>query len=148
MTDLIWKTEKRKVKDLIAYQKNPRVLLDAKAEVLKESLTKFNLVEIPVVDSHNTIIAGHQRIKVMILLGRSEEEIDVRVPNRPLTEKEFQEYNLRSNVDIGEWDWNLLKGYEIDDLLKVGFNENELDKFWDNELSVEEDHFDVKKARS
>lgn len=80
MTDLIWKTEKRKVKDLIPYQGNPRVLLESKAELLKESITTFNIVEIPVIDTNNTIIAGHQRIKVMMLLGRGEEEIDVRVP--------------------------------------------------------------------
>lgn len=146
MEKLIWHTEKRKVKELKAHQKNPRVLLDAKAEILKESFDKFDLVEIPVVDLDNTIIAGHQRITVMLRLGRGEEEIDVRVPNRALTEEELDEYNLRSNISIGEWDWDALQSYDIDDLLKVGFEENDLAKFWDNELAVENDQFDVRKA--
>ena len=146
MTDLIWHTEKRKVKDLISYQKNPRILLETKAEILTESFNKFNLVEIPVIDLNNTIIAGHQRITIMMRLGRGDEEIDVRVPSRALTEEELKEYNLRSNINIGEWDWNLLKGYDIDDLLNVGFEEKELDKFWDNELSVEDDNFNIEKA--
>jgi hypothetical protein len=34
-------------------------------------------------------------------LGRGDEFIDVRVPNRELTELEFKEYNIRSNVSIG-----------------------------------------------
>ncbi|MEK7570880.1 MAG: DNA methyltransferase [Patescibacteria group bacterium] len=146
MEKLIWHTDRRKVKDLIGYQKNPRVLLDNRAELLTESFNKFNLVEIPVIDTDNTIIAGHQRVAILMRLGRGEEEIDVRVPNRPLTKEELSEYNLRSNVHVGEWDWNALKGYEIEDLLTVGFNDIDLEKFWDNELAVESDSFDVTKA--
>jgi hypothetical protein len=33
-------------------------------------------------------------------IGRGDEFIDVRVPNRELTELEFKEYNIRSNVSI------------------------------------------------
>lgn len=123
---LTWTTEKRKVKDLIPWDRNPRKLTDEQKDALKKSLTKFDLVEIPVVNTDNRLIAGHQRTYILTLEGRSEEEIDVRVPSRPLTEDEFTEYNLRSNKNTGEWDWEKLAEFEKSVLKEVGFTENEI----------------------
>lgn len=131
MNNLIWHTEKRKVKDLVPYDLNPRILSEDVAEKLTESLNKFNLVEIPAIDTQNKIVAGHQRIKIMLLLGRGEEEIDVRVPNRTLTEEEFKEYNLRSNLNVGDWDWDLLGNLDESFLSTAGFTSEELDKIFD-----------------
>ena len=77
---LEWHTEKRKVRDLIPYEYNPRILTDAKKEKLRKSLEKFNLAEIPAVNTDNIIIAGHQRILILMEVGRGDESIDVRVP--------------------------------------------------------------------
>jgi len=140
---LFWHTEKRKIKDLIPYVDNPRKLPDERAEKLKDSLNKFNLVEIPAIDMRNKILAGHQRIKIMLLLGRGEEEIDVRVPNRGLTKEEFREYNLRSNIEAGEWDFELLKNFEIEMLLDSGFDNFDLSQILDENLSVDDDEFKV-----
>ena len=143
---LNWHTEKRRVKDLIPYERNPRTLTDVRANNLKASVKKYNFVEIPVIDTDNKILAGHQRMKIMILLGRGEEEIEVRVPNRKLTKKEFEEYNLRSNVSIGEWDFEMLKELDISLLLDVGFTNSDLSHIWDENLSVEEDEFNINEA--
>ena len=49
------------------------------------------------------------------------------MPSRELTEKEFDEYLIRSNQNGGEFDFNLLEEYfEADDLLEFGFNEEDL----------------------
>ena len=120
MEQLKFKTEERKVKDLVPYKYNPRKLSAEKKQKLKESLTKFDLAEIPVINTDNVIIAGHQRVVVLLELGRGDELIDVRVPNRTLTEEEFKEYNVRSNIQIGEWDEDILKevfaDFDLDDL--------------------------------
>ncbi len=143
MSNLIWHTEKRKIKDLVPYELNPRKLSNEQAEKLKESLTKFNLVEIPVIDTHNKILAGHQRIKIMLLLGRGNEEIDVRIPNRELTREEFKEYNLRSNIQAGDWDMELLSDLDESFLSEVGFSSEELDDIFGIEDTPEE--FDLQK---
>lgn len=143
MTNLIWHTEKRKIKDLIPYELNPRKLSDYQAEKLKSSLDKFNLVEIPAIDTNNKIVAGHQRIKIMLILGRGEEEIDVRIPNRDLTQEEFSEYNLRSNIEAGEWDFSLLDDLSESLLSEVGFTSEELDSIFDIEVTPES--FDLQK---
>jgi ParB-like chromosome segregation protein Spo0J len=98
LAPLEWRNEKRKVKDLVPYEFNPRRLTEERKQLLINSIEKFNLAEVPAVNTDNVIIAGHQRVKVLMELGRGEESIDVRVPNRSLTEKEFKEYNLTSNT--------------------------------------------------
>ena len=85
---LSWTTVQKRVCDLVPQEVNPRKITDKQMSDLKKSLQKFNLVEIPVVDTNNKVLAGHQRLKAMQLLGRGDELIDVRVPNRELTEDE------------------------------------------------------------
>lgn len=123
---LIWHTEQRRVDDLIPWGPNPRQMTEKQAADLKKSLERFNLMSIPVIDSDNTIVSGHQRMKIMQLLGRGEEIIDVRVPNRKLTDKELEEANLRENKNTGEWDFDLLASFDADLLLDVGWTDEEL----------------------
>ena len=127
LAPLEWSTEKRKVKDLIPYEYNPRKLTEDKKQKLRESLEKYNLAEIPAINTNDVIIAGHQRVVVLMELGRGDELIDVRVPNRELTEQEFKEYNIRSNVPTGEWDVDILNAIFGDiDLLALGLNVDDI----------------------
>lgn len=127
MPKLEWKTEKRKINDLVPYEHNPRQMTEKQNKDLTKSLEKFNLVEIPAINVDGTILAGHQRLRIMQTVGRGDEEIDVRVPNRQLTEKEVQEYNIRSNKNTGEFDFDILaNAFETEDLLDWGFDPTEL----------------------
>ncbi|MEK7556806.1 MAG: DNA modification methylase, partial [Patescibacteria group bacterium] len=120
---LTWKTEHRKVADLVPYEFNPRKISPEQAERLTASIEKFNLVEIPAINTDGVIVAGHQRLAIMKAIGRGAEIVDVRVPNRRLTEAEIQEYNLRSNKNTGEWDFELLAGHFDEGMLEsVGFD--------------------------
>ena len=57
----------------------------------------------------------------MMDIGRGEEEIDVRIPSRCLTESEFKEYNITSNVPVGFWDVDILEEHFADvDLESLG----------------------------
>lgn len=67
---LQWHTEKRKVADLVPYSYNPRKITNERLERLKVSLKKYNLAEIPAINTDNVIVAGHQRVKVLMDLGR------------------------------------------------------------------------------
>ena len=140
MTKLKWSTEKRLVKELIPYENNPRKMTKDQVDQLTKSLKKFDLVEIPVINTDNKIIAGHQRLKIMAALGMVDDLIDVRVPNRLLTDKEYEEYNIRSNKNTGEWDWDILGNvFDKDDLVEWGFNELELGL-----MTLTEDGFEEK----
>jgi hypothetical protein len=134
---LVWNTEKRKISDLIPHATNPRYMTERQIEDLKNSLEKFNLAEIPAINQDNTILAGHQRIKVMALIGRGEEEVEVRVPNRLLTAEEAKEYLIRSNRNTGEWDWDVLAAnFTPMDLTTWGFEKWEIPEMKTPELTA------------
>lgn len=143
--ELVWHTETRTVDSLIPNENNPRILSKATEANLKKSLEKFNLVEIPAIDEDNKIIAGHQRVHILKLLNRGREEIDVRVPNRKLTDEEYNAYLLTSNAVTGDWDFELLKSFDLEMLEDIGFDMEDLSLHWDTG-TLEDDDFDEKKA--
>jgi len=145
MTKLIWHTTRRKVNDLLPYVKNPRSISEKQMSDLKKSLKRFNLVELPAVDVDGKIVAGHQRIRALQILGRGDELIETRVPNRKLTQKEYDQYLITSNVVGGDWDFSKLKSFNLDMLVDVGFNKSELEDVWNEHLEVEGDDFDETK---
>jgi len=145
MQKLKWHTEKRIINDLIPYERNPRKITEKQRNDLEKSLRKFDLMSIPVINTDNTIISGHQRMGILQILGRGSEEIDVRVPNRKLTENEFKEANLRENKNIANWDWDKLAEEDEKLLLEVGFDEEELEnptfeteEDWEKEEDIRE----------
>lgn len=143
---LVWRTEKRRVNDLLPYDKNPRKITDTQMELLKESLVKFNLAELPAINLDGKICAGHQRIKALQLLGRGDELIEIRTPNRKLTPSEFKEYLLTSNRSGGSWDFDILASdFDIDTLLTAGFDSHDLTNIFDDSLEVSDDSFDEEK---
>ena len=95
------------------------------------------------------IIGGNQRVSALMMVGRGDEEIDVRVPNRKLTKKEVKEYAIISNTHAGEFDFEILEVEFADvELAEIGFDipgwddwQIQLDK--DLVGDVQEDDFDV-----
>ncbi len=149
MEQLKWETKKVKVKDLIQLDINPRKISEDKKQKLVGSLEKFNLVEIPAVNTDLQIIGGNQRVTALLLVGRGEEEIDVRFPNRKLTKKEVKEYAIISNTHAGEFDFEILD-LEFADISigELGFEIEGWDD-WKNKQDTllageaQEDDFDV-----
>ena len=60
-----WHNETRLLSELIPYEFNPRQLTKKQYKDLTKSLKKFNLAEIPAINTDNKIIAGHQRIRIL-----------------------------------------------------------------------------------
>lgn len=135
---LEWHTEKIKIKDLVPCNYNPRKITPERLDKLRNSLQKYNLAEIPAANTDKVIIAGHQRVKVLMDLGRGDELIDVRFPNRTLTEQEFKEYNVVSNISVGYWDVDILEDCFADiDLMDLGLDlQNDLEDIIENEEQI------------
>ena len=85
MDKITWTTEKRKLGDLKAWDKNPRQLSDHDAKNIKESMDTFGLADPLIVNTDNTIIGGHMRKRV---IGDAKQLVDVRVPDRRFTDRE------------------------------------------------------------
>lgn len=114
MVALKWTTEQRRVADLIPTDYNPRDRDEKGQHKLVGSLNKFNLVETPVINLDNHIIAGQRRWEVYMESDRKDEHIDVRVPNRMLTKDEVDEYILISNTHAGKWSLPKLEAHFSD----------------------------------
>jgi len=145
MKKLSWKTIQKTVNELVPQEVNPRVMSDKQMSDLKKSLSKYGLVEIPAIDFNGDILAGHMRMKAMKLLGRGEEVIDVRFPNRKLTEQEAKQYLIASNKISGDWDFDLLKSFDFETLEFAGFDPIEIGTLMDADKEVAEEKFDVEK---
>jgi len=119
-----WKLEKRLIKDLRQHARNPRKLEKHDAEHLKASIKRFGQCEPLVINSDDTVIGGHQRMRTLQKLGYK--EVDVYVPDEPLTDREVDELNIRLNRNNGSWDFDMLaNAWELDDLFDWGFTEGE-----------------------
>lgn len=125
---MIWKTERRKIVDLNPAQYNPREMNEKEAADLRQSLESFDLVDPIVVNLNNSIIGGHQRIT--LLKEKGVVEVDVRVPDRLLTQDEEIELNLRLNKNRGRFNFDELANMDDELLKKVGFDEEELKKIF------------------
>ncbi|MGM9510178.1 hypothetical protein ACS5NO_20755 [Larkinella sp. GY13] len=139
MTEL-FVTEKRRVQDLVPYEKNPRKITAAKQRELESKIGQFGLIGLPVVDADGTLMAGHQRCKVMLAMGKGHELIDVRVATRKLTEAEFKEISVIENSTFGEWDKLLLQSdfSEYVDLGSYGIDLGDLEAQLKEALPEEE----------
>ena len=131
---------------LVPASYNPRTWDDKSFEKLTESIKLFGLVDPLVVNSYpdrkNAIIGGHFRYEVAKRLGIK--EVPVVYVNIPDIEKE-KELNLRLNRNTGQWDWETLKSFDTSLLLDIGFDEADLANIWNENLSVEDDEFNIQK---
>lgn len=143
MNKINWHSEIKKVKDLISYGDNPRKITKEALQKLKQRITDRGFHDVIVVDSDNTILSGNQRKKALDELGI--QEVTVLVPDRKLTEEEIKQIALESNLNDGEWDFEKLKDFNLELLTDIGFDSNTLLNFWEPELKVKEEKFDVEK---
>lgn len=124
---------------------NPRNLSEKQEKDLTESIKRFGLVDALIVNKNisrkNVLIGGHQRYVIAKKLGYK--EMPVVFVDLPL-EKE-KELNLRLNRNTGEWNLDLLREFDINLLLDVGFDDNDLADIWDENLEIEDDDFDSEK---
>jgi len=133
---ITWSAEKRNISDLIPAEYNPRQMTEKQAENLEKSLSKFDLAAPIIINQNNTVIGGHQRINILKRAGKL--EVDVRVPDRQLSEEEEKELNLRLNKNLGEWDFDGLMNMDGNLLKDVGFEDWELESIGQTDLSEDE----------
>ena len=127
MDEGIITTKQYHIDELIFAEYNPRQLTKDQYQGLKDSITRFGLVDPVIINKHkerdNIIVGGHQRVKIAKDLGYKE----VPCVEVNLTPEKERELNIRLNKNTGEWDWDSLANYfDVSDLLEWGFTDDEL----------------------
>jgi len=115
------------LKDLKPNEYNPKRMTEKEAKDLEESIVRFGLVDPLIVNNaegrKNIIIGGHQRYKIYQKLKF--DNIPVVYVNIPDIKRE-RELCLRLSKNTGSWDDDLLVNFDEEELLDIGFTENEL----------------------
>lgn len=139
------KIEEVSIGSLKASEYNPRKMTEKQEKDLTESLKRFGLVDPIIVNSYqgreNIIIGGHARFKIAQKLKLK----TVPVVYLSLPYDKEKELNLRLNRNTGEWDYELLKSFDLNLLLDTGFDEIDFSKIFDDTLEVEDDNFNIEK---
>lgn len=127
---------------LIPYASNPRNNAGA-VDAVAGSIKEFGFKNPIIVDSNNTIIAGHTRLLAARKLGL--ETVPIIVAN-DLTEKQVKAFRIADNKasEMSEWDEELL-ALELSDLsgMFTGFDEKELSDLFNTKQEVVEDEYDI-----
>lgn len=136
-----WKTEYRKIADLIDYENNPRQINKDNYKKLVESLKQDGYHARICINKDNTIIGGHQRKKAMLDAGYTpQDEIEVIVPSMLLSEDDLKRINIRDNLPYGEWDFDILANtFNMDDLIDWGMPEDFLPDKIEDEINPQGD---------
>lgn len=125
-------------------QYNPRTWDSVATKKLTKSVKRFGLVDPLIVNSSperkNIVIGGHFRLEVAKKL--SIDKVPVVYINIPDLKKE-KELNLRLNRNTGSWDYDLLKSFDTDILVDIGFDNTDIQSIWNEALTVEDDEFDT-----
>ena len=133
MQKLEWHETTLNINQLKPFDKNPRYITKDQFKKLKQSIEDSGYNQRLLIDTDYTIIGGHQRYQVFKEIGLS--EIKVLIPNRKLTEKEFERINIQDNIGFGNWDLDVLSScFEIHELIDWGIDTNLF-----SDLAVEEE---------
>jgi ParB-like chromosome segregation protein Spo0J len=121
--------EKIEINKLKAATYNPRQISTKQYKDLKESITKFGLVDPIIVNQYFTenyyvVIGGHQRLKICKELGYK----DIGCIILDLNKEQERELNIRLNKNTGTFDMDILANeFDIDQLVDWGFKHIDLD---------------------
>jgi DNA modification methylase len=138
--------EKVKIEQLEPATYNPRQISTKQFNDLKESITKFGMVDPLIVNKCYTIIGGHQRYKICKQLGYKEIGCII----LDLDKEQERELNIRLNKNTGEFDMDILANeFDIEELTEWGFKEIDLGLNIDKitEGNTEDDHIPEVKER-
>jgi len=117
----------KQINDLIFAEYNPRQLSDTQYKHLKDSISRFGLVD-PIIinknkDRKDIIIGGHQRTKVWKSMGHR----SVPCVELDLSLDQEKELNVRLNKNVGSWDHDMLaNNFDLDELKEWGFDDKDL----------------------
>jgi len=111
--------ENKKISELKPAPYNPRKSSEEQEENLKQSLTKFGLVE-PIVFNKQTgnIVGGHFRVRELTKMNVK--EVDCVIVDLSLQDE--KELNIRLNANTGDFDWEKLSDWDSDELEEWGLD--------------------------
>lgn len=105
---------------------NPRKITKKKAKELQESLEQFGDFGIIVVDEHNNIISGHQRVNAL-RISKGDNATVLCKKLIGYSQPELRAINIKANTHSGDWDMDKLAEWTADLNLNLGLELPQID---------------------
>ena len=106
---------------------NPRKIKKEKFEELKKSMEDYGDFGLFLIDEHDNVIAGNQRLQVLLQTNPDQEILCKRLIG--YTESELRAINIKDNTHAGDWDLNILAEWTADLNIDLGIDlDQDLDK--------------------
>lgn len=125
---------------------NPRTWNEKQMADLKASIRKYGFVTPLLANAakgrENVILSGHFRVSAAEELGYDKVPVSYVKIEDIEAEKEL---NIRLNLNQGEWNWELLREFDLELLTDVGFSTEDLQHLWDDISEIEPDDFNVEE---
>ena len=109
------------VSDLKSGFGNPRKITKKKKDELKKSIETFGDFGLILIDEHNNLIAGNQRVAVLREMNPEATVLCKRLIG--YTESELKAINIKDNTHAGEWDLDMLSDWMSDIKLELGYDD-------------------------
>lgn len=120
-----WEHKETKIGELKPYEKNPRTISEEAMAKLVRSIKEDGYHQRIICTNDGLVIGGHQRIRALKEAGyKDSDKVGVLIPDRELTEAEFQRINIRDNLQAGDWDMDILSSmFDVEQLIDWGMGE-------------------------
>ena len=127
---LTWTNERVKLRDLKPWEHNPRQITKRAAQRLLDSWRDYGQVQMIVVGPDNEVYDGHQRLSALKVVYGDNYEVEVRRASRALTDDERRRLVILLHAGAtGHWDWDALAGWEAQQLVDWGLDEDTLNQW-------------------
>ena len=113
---------------------NPRKIKKDKLKELEESIKTYGDFGVFLIDEHDNVIAGNQRLKAITALYGPDAEVDCK---RLIgySKAELRSINIKDNTHAGEWDLDLLADWTADLNIDLGVKLNDTEKTQERKIN-------------
>jgi hypothetical protein len=120
---LKWNTKIINMDEIRVSEINPRKWERKQIKEMNDSIEQFGYTRLIMLDFDNVIVAGNLCFYTLKNIRNQSGKIEVRYPNRKLTEAEFKKYMVIDNkMAENKWDYDILKdSFSESDLKEWGF---------------------------
>lgn len=106
---------------------NPRKIKKEKLKELEDSIRTYGDFGVFLIDEHDNVIAGNQRLKAVLSLYGPDADVDCK-RLVGYSKAELRSINIKDNTHAGEWDLDLLADWTADLNIDLGLKLNDTEK--------------------
>lgn len=130
MTETTWTATTIALSKLKPWERNPKRISKAHAARLLDLWERLGQFQTIAIGPAGEVYDGHQRLSVLKAKHGGGYVVQVLQASRPLTEAEREELTIAAHSGTtGSWDWDALAGWDVENLIAWGIDE-ELLKDW------------------